>query len=182
MSYSLRILLFFCFFSVTFSSSGQRRFVLFETTSGKDSVCQGKPVGIIVKLVPGYENYKSFVWTDDQGGGGEIKNELVKINTANSGLRKLRFTLELNTGERLDTVVLLNILPKPTVTIQLKSNEIRLKPIKNSVVISYRWMYNGSIVDEFVSQPYKNPKVGTYSVIVKDNRGCNGSSNLVKIE
>ena len=182
MKYSLRILLLFSLVLVTFSSLGQHRFVMIETTSGNDSVCQGKPIGVIVKLVSGYDNYKSFVCTDSQGVRREVENELVKVNTADSGVQKLRFTLELITGERLDTIVLLNILPKPTVAIQLKGKEIRVKSQKNTVVTSYRWIYNGSIVDEFISQSYKNPKAGTYSVIFKDDRGCNGSSNLVKIE
>lgn len=182
MNYRLRILILFCFISVTHSSMGQHNFIMLETTSGSDSVCQGKPMGIIVKLASGYENYKSFVWEDDQGERHNVENELVKVNTVNSGVQKLRFTLELKTGEHLDSTFSLNILPKPTVTIRLKSNEIQIKPIKSSDVVSYRWMYNGSIVDEFANQPYKNPKVGTYSVIIKDNRGCNGGSNLVKIE
>lgn len=169
--FKICILHIFIFFQ-TLAGFGQTQFVTFETTNKSFTVCEGKAFGIIAHIEPKFENYKNFSWKDDFGVIKKRQNDIISINTSKSGEKKIGFRLELTDKEVFDTVITIQILPRPIANILFSesSNCIELKS-KESVA-SYKWMQNDNFIEEFENESFAKPTPGSYKALVKDNNGC----------
>lgn len=166
--------------SVTCKGYGQRVFVIFETTNQRNDVCQNKTLGVIANVIL-EDEYKSFEWNGDAENFRTVNNEIAVVNSSTPGEKKLLFTLTLKSDEKLDTTILVKVIPKPKVEITYKSNEIKVSGEKNAEIVMYKWIYNGAIFPDEVKQTIANPKPGKYRVVVTDQNGCTGSSEAITI-
>jgi len=161
---------------------GQKQFVTFETTAKGTTVCQGKRIGVIATLTPTFEENKNFKWAGDLENFLEIKDEIAMVNTSKPGKKRLKFTLVLSTGQKLDTAYIVNVNPNPEVIISFSRSTLSFANTNNENIVSFKWKYNGALVPEITDSIIKNPKIGTYQVYVIDNNGCKGTSKIINIE
>ncbi|HCT29631.1 MAG TPA: hypothetical protein DIW31_02605 [Bacteroidales bacterium] len=172
----------FYFFLQNFSGIGQKPFVFFETTKKSNEVCQGKTIGVIATINSQIENYISFKWSGESKDVNEIRNEIVTVNSSEPGEKKLKFTLMVKENIKYDTVYIVKVLPKPDVSLDVSSKEIRVISKDILTLSGFKWKYNGVLLVEETDSVFKNPKRGSYQVFVLDNKGCRNSSQIIKVE
>jgi len=160
---------------------GQKDFVSFETTNNAFSVCQGSVLGIIAIINPNYKNIKNFNWDADKDALYSTKKEIAKVNTSNAGNKKIKFYIILNNDQKLDTTIIVKVLPKPNTLIQISNNTITVLS-ENSSTCRYKWFFNDSLTNEFLNKPFKKPKPGQYKALVNDENGCISITNVIEIK
>lgn len=170
------------FLVLSIQGFGQEQFVTFETTSKSFTVCEGKAFGIIAHIEPKFENYKSFSWKDDLGVIKKNQNEIISINTSKPGEIKLGFTLKMNDREVLDTVITVNVLPKPMVNILFSASKNTIELKSNKSIVSYKWMQNDKIMEGAENEFFVKPMPGNYKALVRDNNGCVAISESILIK
>jgi hypothetical protein len=163
-------------------SNGQNSFVTFELIGSEGDVCQGKTLGVIATLADQYQNYDKFEWGGDPNSYREIRENIAIVKTNMPGEKKLQFTLNIDSLTKLDTMISINILPKPEVKLSRKGKSITANEIKNETIVSYRWVYEGKVLPNENSNAVSNPKPGWYRVVVTDKNGCTATSEILTIE
>jgi len=167
----------------TFSVQGlaQRPFVDFETTNQKNEVCQGKTMGVVPTLLDEYEGLDTYSWNYNAESFREVKNNIAIVNTALPGEKHLGFTLAINDSVKLDTIFVVNVLPKPDVTIRFESGKLSFTTPQVNLS-GYQWFYNGAAIDkERNEKVIKKPIAGSYRVVVTGVNGCSSSSETVTV-
>lgn len=181
MKYLNQYLVLLLFFVPILEGFGQKQFVTFETTSKSFTVCEGKVLGIIAHIEPQFENCKSFSWKEDIDVINKAKNNVASVNTSKPGVKMLAFSLQLNNDEVLDTIITINVLPKPTASISFSDNKNSIELISTQDIVSYKWIQNNKITDEFANESFAKPAIGNYKAQVRDNKGCVAISESILI-
>lgn len=175
-------ILFLLFFFHGIYGYGQNRFVNFEFTSDTNAICQDKTLGVIATIILDAGQYKSFEWKQAGGVFKKVQNEYASVNTAQPGEKKLLFSLILNSGKYLDTVITVKVLPKPIVSIRQSDDKISPNGTIGTNFNSYTWIYNGNLISDYDNRPISNPPTGLYKVMVRDSNGCVGISDVYQVK
>lgn len=178
----MRFLYILCLVTVaTFSvqnAAAQEYFVNFETSSGKFEACQNRTFMLIANVQLDSKNIEKIEWSSKLA-LEKVDNEMAFINTANAGPVAITFSAFIKGGVRLDSTVVVTVLPKPEVKLVFEDNRIELDNVSH--IVEYKWIYNKQAYSDFVNGPFINPKNGVYKVYVRDTNGCSSTSEPVTI-
>lgn len=175
-------LMLFVFMFYGFCSKAQKPFVFFETTTKKNEVCQGKSIGVIATINSQIENFINFKWSGDSKEILETKNEIVMVNTSESGEKRLKFTLVINHNLIYDTTYTVKVLAKSDIMLKRSGEMLSIKNDIGLLLSGFIWKYNGALLVDEKDSILRNPRNGTYQVYVIDNNGCRNSSQILTVE
>ncbi|HPQ35989.1 MAG TPA: hypothetical protein PK563_15955 [Tenuifilaceae bacterium] len=182
MKFSIQILLTIQFLTSSIVGIAQSDFVFFETTNNTNVVCQDKTLGVIANLLTIIEEGQNYQWLSDSVNIKKIKGEIAVVNTSTPGEKRLTFVLNISENHKLDTTIVINVLPKPVVDISYNSGELSFSANGDSEISSFKWVFNGSLETDFTDKVLKNPSAGTYRVLVFDGNGCSATSKEVVVK
>ena len=181
MKYSIQIIVTILFLMSSLVGIAQSDFVFFETTNNTNIVCQDKTLGVIATLLTSIDEGQTYQWVNDPANIKKVKGEIAVVNTSTPGEKRLRFVLNIGENHKLDTTIVINVLPKPVVDISYNSGELSFSANGDSEISSFKWVFNGSLETDYTDKVLRNPSAGPYRVLVFDGNGCSATSKEVVI-
>lgn len=176
--FTISIVLFLLIFVYSNGAFSQSYFVDFETSSGKFEACQNRSFLVIANIVLDKDEITAIEWTGEPA----IKrstDEMAILNTSKAGLLKVKLSVTTKSGQKMDSSLVITVMPKPKVKISFKDDQVEIDDLVH--IVNYKWLYNKQVCKEFENEPYKKPKDGEYKVFVLDDNGCMATSESLTI-